>query len=95
MLLLAQSLATGKPWEGLVRGPGFCSFNPRLEARGSGNFLRWESVVGLKRLGVFRVNRQRRGVSLLVVARALRVHTACKQRRCGLQGKCRLCLFFT
>lgn len=81
MLLLPQSPATGKPsGEGLVRGPGFCSFNPRLEARGSGNFLRWESVVGLKRLGVFRVNRQRRGVSLLVVvARALRVYTACTE----------------
>lgn len=30
-------------------------------ARGNSNFLRWESVVGLNHLGVFRVNRQRRG----------------------------------
>lgn len=39
-----------------------CSSTPiKLEARGNGNFLRWESVVGLKSLGVFRVNRQRQG----------------------------------
>lgn len=39
-----------------------CSSTPiKLEARGNSNFLRWESVVGLKSLGVFRVNRQRQG----------------------------------
>lgn len=56
--------ATGRPaWEaclgGLVRPHALPT--PTREARGSGNFLRWESVVGLKHLGVFRVNRQRRG----------------------------------
>lgn len=58
--LLAQPPTTGgllgRAWSGLT-----CSPNLRLEARGSSNFLRWESVVGLKRLGVFRVNRRRRG----------------------------------
>lgn len=54
-LLLAQTLPQGF----LERT---CSSAPiELEARGNGNFLRWESVVGLKNLGVFRVNRQRRG----------------------------------
>ena len=61
MLLLAQSSAKGRPsWEDLVR-LNTLHTPARLETRGSSNFLRWESVVGLKRLGVFRVNRQRRG----------------------------------
>ena len=61
MLLLAQSSAKGRPsWEDLVRLHTLPT-PARLETRGRSNFLRWESVVGLKRLGVFRVNRQRRG----------------------------------
>lgn len=55
MLLLAQTLP-----QGFLEKT--CSSTPiKLEARGNSNFLRWESVVGLKSLGVFRVNRQRQG----------------------------------
>lgn len=72
-----------------------CSFNPHPEARGSSNFLRWESVVGLKRLGVFRVNRQRRGSFSAGGGKGSQGVHSLRADRCGLQGKCRLCLFFT
>ena len=54
MHLLAQTLP-----QGFLKRT--CSTPIKLETRGNSNFLRWESVVGLKSLGVFRVNRQRQG----------------------------------
>lgn len=59
VFFLTQTLPQG----GFLWGAGqpHILLNLCLEGRGSSNFLHWESVVGLKRLGVFRVNRQRRG----------------------------------
>lgn len=64
----------GRSWPVLT-----CSPKLRLQARGSSNFLRWESSVGRKRWGFSESTVGGEGVSPLAVARALRVHAACEQ----------------
>lgn len=89
MLLLAQTLPQGF----LERT---CSSTPiKLEARGNSNFLRWESVVGLKSLGVFRVNRQRQGSFSAGGDRGSQSSQPCEQTAAVCRENARCVYFFT
>lgn len=58
-------------------------------------FFAGKVLWGLRAWGFLESTVRGKGVSLLVVTGALRELSAMLADRCGLQGKCRPCLFFT